>query len=176
MSSPPTSKMPMEKLPMEKLSLPPLPAKSSQPKLRKSAGGRKAEKEALEQSQIHKAQVIRHRKDAFDRLQQLEDSMREESFDIVSGVLKFSEIEPNTETIPPAWVREYGPDRAIKMFRLAKYGQMSAKEAPVAIKVAAQVCGSIIKAKGGELNNRPLNLTLVKVTSNFSYDAVDVED
>src|SRR4030043_807669 len=107
MSSPPSAKMPMEKL-----SLPPLPAKSSQPKLRKSAGGRKAEKEALEQSQIHKAQVIRHRKDAFDRLQQLEDSMREESFDIVSGVLKFSEIEPNTETTPPAWAGGSGPCRA----------------------------------------------------------------
>ena len=166
MSSPPTLKTP----------LPLLPDKASQPKLRKSAGGLKVEKEALEQSQIHKAQVIQRKKDAFDRLHQLEDSMREESFDIVSGVLKFSEIEPDTETIPPAWVREYGPDRAIKMFRLAKYGQMSAKEAPVAIKVAAQVCASIIKAKGGELNNRPLNLTLVKVTSNFSYDAVDVED
>jgi len=46
--------------------------------------------------------------------------MREESFDIVSGVLKFSEIEPDTETIPPRGFVSTGRNRAIKMFRLAK--------------------------------------------------------
>jgi len=111
------------------------------------------------------------------RLDEIQDAVKQESFEVVSAVVGFAEIDPDSPAPPESWVQQLGFARALKRFRLAKAGWLGAKEAPIGIKVAASIAGNVLKAQAGDGDRRPLNMTFVKVTNALpQYDAIEVED
>lgn len=122
-------------------------------------------------------------------LQGLEDSLLEESMDIVGGVLRFADIAPGQLVDeegkilpigepPPAWVSQYGRERAEKMYRLALAGWASKKDAPVAIEVARTIMIGIIKARAKDPTPTDLNVSVVQVNvqNNYYYETMDETD
>jgi hypothetical protein len=85
---------------------------------------------------------------------------------IIDDTLAFAEISADEPTVPVEWVKKYGRERAEVRFRTAKYALMSAKDAPVGLKIAAQMGSAIIKAKAAEpVVNNVLHVEKVFLTS-----------
>lgn len=136
---------------------------------------RKQKSKAL--AKTHKAEIIETKEETFERLARIEEALRADSFELVHDVMQFADIAPDEPDIPPDWITQYGFPTALKKFRLAKAGWLGAKEAPVAIKVAASICGNIIKARATEITKQPLNMTLVQVNANIKkYDVQEIDD
>ena len=99
-------------------------------------------------------------------LQGVEDDLLENSLTVLNDSLKFSEIDPGGAAPPPEGVEELGEKKAQARFRIAQASWMSAKEAPVGIKVAAQVATGILKARAAERQGpRELNVSFVQMTA-----------
>lgn len=125
---------------------------------------------------VHRAQVVLDKKAALRRLAEVEHAVQQNSFDVVDAVVSFAEINPEQEEPPQNWIEKYGYLKALHRFRIAKAGWMSAKDAPVAIKVAASIATNALKNRGEE-NRQPLNMTLVKVVSNtHKYETMEIEE
>ncbi len=69
---------------------------------------------------------------------------------VLDDALAFADIMPDEAVPPKEWVEKYGYERAHQRLRTAKYALMNAKEAPVGLKIAAQLGASIIKSKANE--------------------------
>ena len=105
-------------------------------------------------------------------LRSLEDDMLQKSMEVVGGAINFADVaidELGDPIKPDGWT-----DR---QFRIAKAGMMSAKDAPVAIKLAAQMVTGIVKARATEKGaGRTLNLVQVKFTlPREKYEIIDVD-
>lgn len=101
-----------------------------------------------------------------DRLRAIEDQLLQDSIAIVSDTMRFPQIDPNDATVNPEWIKELGYEKATERDRVARYGLMSAKEAPVGIKVAQAISSSIIKARSVEkAGPRSLNIAVVQMTA-----------
>lgn len=87
----------------------------------------------------------------------------EQASKVTEDVLLFRDLDPTAKEPPPEWVRELGEKDAWKRFRVALSAWMSAKEAPVGIKVAKELVVGISKALG-ESAQAPRVLNLQKVT------------
>ena len=100
------------------------------------------------------------------RLQRLEDDLLERAMNIVDGSMAFSEIDPADEQPPKEWIAEFGEEGARRRMRVARASWMNAKEAPVGIKVAAQVAVGIMRANA-QKNTGPkvLNIAVVQMTA-----------
>ena len=79
------------------------------------------------------------------RLRSLEDELLTEATRIVAGVMSFDAIDPESETPPQEWRQLHGEEEALRRYRLAKYGLMSRKDAPIAITVAQQTHQAITR-------------------------------
>lgn len=124
-----------------------------------------------------KAEIVPAKQSSLARLDEIQDAVKQESFEVVSAVVSFAEIDPYATAPPESWVKQLGFARALKRFRLAQAGWLGAKEAPIGIKVAASIAGNVLKAQVGDGDRRPLNMTFVKVTNALpQYDAIEVED
>lgn len=131
----------------------------------------------MSESKENKAEIIPAKPKALARLDEIQDAVKQESFEVVSAVVSFAEIEEGAAAPPESWIQKFGFARAMKRFRLAKAGWLGAKEAPIGIKVAASIAGNIIKAQGNDGDRRPLNMTFVKVTNTLpKYDAIEIEE
>jgi hypothetical protein len=99
------------------------------------------------------------------RLQGLEDELFHESLSIVHDALKFADIDPGDEEPPEQWVEELGYEAATKRFRLARMACLSAKEAPVGIKMAQAMATGIIRARAADKgSSHTLNIAVVHLT------------
>lgn len=103
----------------------------------------------------------------------------EEAAKITEDVLAFRDLDPALTEPPPEWVAALGEDEALKRFRVARSAWMSAKEAPVGIKVAKELVVGISKALG-ESAQAPRILNMQKVTVYSGkppeYQVVEVEE
>lgn len=108
-------------------------------------------------------------------LKSMEDDLFLQSADILNGVLRFADINPEDATLPPqAWIDQYGEERAFKLLTCAKAGWMSKKEAPVGIAVAESIHRSITKARAGSVS-QALSLNAVFITqNNYQYEEVEI--
>ena len=92
-------------------------------------------------------------------LRKTEDHVLSQAMTVVGGAIDFAELDPkNIEAIPEGWVEEYGEKAAKKRVRMAQAGLMPAKEAPVGIKLAAQMVTGIIKARSTEGKAQTFNI------------------
>lgn len=111
------------------------------------------------------AELSRTRDLRVERLKAMENDIFEESMATVRGTLRFAELGPDDkeEELPP-WLDGLPKADALKVFRLAKAGSQSAKDAPVAVKIAAQMVTGALKARAMEKQGpRSLNVTFVKM-------------
>lgn len=94
----------------------------------------------------------------------VEEELLQETNTVVSAALDFAKIDPESDSPPSEWVERHGLEKATERFRTAKYALMSAKDAPVGLKIATQVHGGIIKARATEKSGtRIMNVTLVEM-------------
>lgn len=110
-------------------------------------------------------------------LRDVAKEIADETVRVNKDVLHFADIDPEQLDPPPEWIRELGHEGAHRRLRTAKYALMSAKDAPVALKIAAQLGGNIIKAKASERNvENTLNIIKVHLTAPTPvYPELEVE-
>lgn len=115
-----------------------------------------------------------------ERLHQMENEMLEECLEVVHSVAEFAEVDPDSlEEVPADLIASVGLKAAEKIHRLRKYGLMSAKEAPVGIKIAAQMATGIMRARATEKGgNKSLNINVVQfaVPVPDQYEEVEVDN
>lgn len=116
--------------------------------------------------------------DAKERdLASVEDELFNKSSEILSGALSFADIDPENPAPPSEWLEKYGPDEAGRRFRLAKYALMSAKEAPVGIKVAESLARGIMKSRAlQKAAPQALSVAYLSQEIHHHYAEKDVED
>lgn len=112
---------------------------------------------------------------ALATLREIEDRLLSSGMDIVQGVMRGPELMEGEP--PPAWVTEYGYERARRMFAAAQAGLSNAKDAPVFIKTAENVVKSIIKARSME-TAAPTTLSVATLIQNnvYEYKSLELED
>lgn len=99
-----------------------------------------------------------------DRIRSMEDELLEESLEVVEGALMFAHIAPDQKEPPEEWVERWGREKAERMFRLAGYGLMANKDAPVGIKVARDIATGILRNRATEkMGPRELNVAFVQM-------------
>lgn len=115
-------------------------------------------------------------RETIEKFRLLEDEILSEATDIIQGAMSFHKIDPTAKEPPDEWVKSLGRERATERFRLAQYALMNAKEAPVGLKMATAVHGSIVKARSTEkAGARPLNVMLVQMpAANVKYPELEV--
>lgn len=97
-----------------------------------------------------------------EELRGMEDRMLKASLSVVGGAIDFTHLDPSDPKMPEGWVEELGFEEATLRHRAALAGLMSAKEAPVGIKLAAQMVTGIVKARSSEnAGMRDLNIGTV---------------
>ena len=113
-----------------------------------------------------------------DRVAAIQDKIYAQAHAILEGVQAFADVKPDDKEPPPEWIAQLGEKEAWKKFRLAQYGIMSAKEAPVGIKVAEHIATSIARTKAME--RAPvanLNVAIVHVHGEKKqYPKIEVEE
>lgn len=102
------------------------------------------------------AALARPEPEAFDKLRALEDEIHRRALVCLHDVSLWTDVEPDTkdrpgtQEPPQAWIDELGLEAARKRLRVAKSAWMSAKEAPIGIKVAKEVAVGIARARATE--------------------------
>jgi hypothetical protein len=100
-------------------------------------------------------------------LQAIQDSLLEDSLNILSASLKFADMDPEeieAGLMPAEWVKKYGQAGAEKLVRICRYSLMSKKNAPVGLDVARTVAMGILKATAVEKSaRRVLNVQVVQL-------------
>lgn len=110
-------------------------------------------------------------------LQSIEDELFEKSGEILEGALLFADISPDAEEPPAEWFKKYGVEKATRMFRMAKFAMMSAKEAPVGIKVAESMVRGVLKARSmAAAQPKTLAVAFLNQTVHHHYEVKDVDD
>lgn len=98
-------------------------------------------------------------------IRSIEDDILKKSSDIVDATLAFAEVDPSHKEPPEAWIRKLGYEKALQRFRVARSSWMSSKEGPVALRIAKEVFGSIVKARSVENSGqRTLNVAFVEMS------------
>jgi hypothetical protein len=96
------------------------------------------------------------------RLEEFEERIFVAAAQIVEAQLAFSEVAPNQEHPPAAWVEEYGEEGAKQRLLVAKSGWLPKSHAPAAADLAARVTVGIARARRHQLNvrNQQINVTM----------------
>ena len=113
-------------------------------------------------------------------LRSIEHELLVSGMGVVGGGIDFVHLDPENPTVmPEGWEEEFGFEGARLRLRAAQAGLMSAKEAPVGMKMAMQVVTGIVKARAVEKTGaRSLNVAVVKLTirSPLPYEEVEVDE
>lgn len=109
-------------------------------------------------------------------LQSVEDKLFDRSAEILEGALRFTEVNPE-ETEPPAeWIHEYGYAKAKRVLQSARTAWMSAKNAPVGIKVAESIARGVMKARSLEkAAPKSLAVAFLNNTVHHHYETKEVD-
>lgn len=109
----------------------------------------------------------------------MEQSVLEDSLVVISSALRFHEVlepdgSPMTE-IPDEWVEKFGEKGARERFIIARSACMSAKEAPVGLKMAQQTAvGAMAALEKSKTSGVTFNLQFVKMVQPAVYDEIEV--
>lgn len=110
-----------------------------------------------------------------DPLEELMDKVLTDSLQVVSEATRFAEIAPGTTEPPEAWVRELGPEGAMRRLRVCQGAWMGSKEAPKGLDIAKSIASSLAlaKCKKQEVRDRSLKVELA-VFPAFTYGRIEV--
>lgn len=109
-------------------------------------------------------------------LARLSNALYEQSATTVNDAIGFfAKIDPMAEEPPEEWVAELGEARAWERFRTAKYATMAAKDAPVALAMAAKIYVGVSNAQALRGGAPTLNVQHVHITAPIpKFDVIDV--
>jgi hypothetical protein len=114
------------------------------------------------------------------RLRVIEDEVFEKNLGVLEAVAEFSEVDPEKAgEVPEDLIESLGLKEATRVHRLRNYGLMSAKDAPVGIKIAAQIVTGIMRARSTEKAvSQNLNINVVQFTVPVpdQYEEVEVDN
>lgn len=118
------------------------------------------------------SRVLSKAEQVSEELRGMEDRMLHASLTVVGGAVDFIHLDPAKPTVvPQAWVDELGLEQATLRHRAAMAGLMSAKEAPVGVKLAAQMVTGIVKNRASEnANTGGLNIGTVVFMAEVNED------
>lgn len=94
------------------------------------------------------------------RIEELENETYERASGVLNAVLAFSEVAPNQEDPPEAWVKEYGEQGARQRLAIAKMGYYPQSVAPNGFKLAAQIVIGSQRARGYRMKATQNNLNV----------------
>jgi hypothetical protein len=109
-----------------------------------------------------------------DELRSLEDELLEESLRVISGAMRFADIDPMLTEPDEAFYERFKSDPdPVKLFRLMKYGQMNAAKAPAGLTLAQKTAVGILKARAGAKGDvKPLAVSVQIVQSMPAFEKV----
>ncbi len=111
---------------------------------------------------------------ARDPLDELVDKVFMQNLSIVADVTHFADIAPGQQTPPEAWVKELGPEGAMRRLRVCQGAWLGAKDAPAALGIAKSISSSLALARvKKEKADRTLKVELA-VFPAFTYGKVEV--
>jgi hypothetical protein len=144
-----------------------------------------SDSEELAPPEDKKALVERRREERLSRIRDLEDDILERSCRVVDAGMAWGEVEFNQPEPPREWVEQYGEKAARDRLNIAKAAWMPQSQAPVGLKLAAQVLVGIAKARGlrvAQTNNQlNVQICLPPPTSKAhpdeaeQYEVIDVD-
>lgn len=116
-----------------------------------------------------------------DQLTGIREELFVEHARILRDVARFRDIDPKDELPPQEWMLQMGSEEAWKMFRIARASWINAKDAPVGLKISAQIVTGAMKAMAAENKNmRALNIQVVQIiapgTPEPSFPELEVGD
>lgn len=129
-----------------------------------------SDEKAIEKAEAKKRRQI---------IERIEDELLDESARVVAGAMAFASIGDDPEEARQQLIERYGEKDGEERFRLAQYGQMSVKTAPIGITVARDVVRGVLGAKARREVVSETNLNLEIVTVKIeprSYDVIDVTE
>lgn len=111
------------------------------------------------------------------RLRSLENEIVAEASEVVASAMQFSKVTCEKGERPPQeWIDELGEEKAMQRLRVAQSAWMSAKDSPVALKMAQAVLVGSIKANATrEAAPRSLNVALVSIAAPVSFPEKELE-
>lgn len=96
----------------------------------------------------------------------VEDEIYVEAAATVRDTLRFRDIDPEWTEPPLEWITELGEKEAMKRFRMARYGCMPSKDAPVGLKLAQDTLVGFAKVRAAEkAGPRTLNMVVVQMSA-----------
>lgn len=109
-----------------------------------------------------------------EALREIENGLLQESLTVLSGSMKFADIDPELTEPDEAFMEKYGHvEDPMKLFRLMKYGQMKGSEAPVGLILAQKTAIGILKARAADKSEaRPLSVNVQIVQSMPSFEKI----
>lgn len=107
-------------------------------------------------------QAIERRREANAAIERITDELLTESMGTLRGALRFADLDPQATEPPPEWVERWGAQEARKQFDLARMALMPAAQAPVGLKIAAQVATGILKSRNEKQVPQTLNVQFVQ--------------
>lgn len=114
-----------------------------------------------------------------ERLRVMEQAVLEDSLTVISSALHFHEVlEPDgspVKDIPQDWIERFGEKGARERFIIARSACMSAKEAPVGLKMAQQTAvGAMAALEKSKTAGVTFNLQFVKMVQPAVYEEIEV--
>lgn len=113
-------------------------------------------------------------RDEKDKLISLRDELFRESMGVLRDAMRFSDVQPELKELDPAidkFNAELGQANGQRAYRLALYASMPSGDAPIGLKLAANVAVGIMKANAAEKGGTHV-LNVSKVV--LSADALPV--
>lgn len=94
------------------------------------------------------------------RMEELEDALLETAAGIAGAAMAFSEVTPNQQEPPPAWIEEYGEEGARQRLAVAKAAWMPPSIAPVAVTLSVRMYTGIMRGRGHKVRLTQNNLNV----------------
>lgn len=124
---------------------------------------------SLEKSRVARAEKLRRSSEATERIQDMEGELLEQSLRTLVDASMFADLDDDGSP-PEEWAVELGEKRAKRRARVAGMALLSAKEAPVGLKIAQQMAVGIMAmrskvSQGGDtFNVQVVNLMAAPAT------------
>lgn len=94
------------------------------------------------------------------RMEELEHEIFERASAVVNAFCAFSEVAPDQEDPPAAWIAEYGEEAARQRLRIAKAGWFPQSVMPAGAKVSLQAMIGISRGRGYRVKLTQNNLNV----------------
>lgn len=122
---------------------------------------------------------LARKNDVTERLRGMESEILAKSLEIIDSAEDFHKamnLDGTLATeVPQAWIAQYGQEGAEQRFKIARAACMSAKDAPVALKMAQQTAvgamAALEKAKAGPA---VFNLQFVQMVQPAAYAEIEI--